>query len=382
MISSIGFKICLFPTKTQEAKMFLIANHCRGIWNELLATAEKDYEENDTRVSLSYLEGVLRVRKSQEEFSWIKDIPGSCSSHVCDDLMSAYTRSFKSGFGLPKFKKKGKSKLSFYQRSDNIIFWEDYRVTITGVGRVKHQKSAEIPINFKFRNPRVSYDGKHWYLSFSVQGNLGEDREVLSEGIGIDIGLKEFGVISNGSVLKNYNNDSELVRLSKKLKTLQRVVSRKYEVNKIGNKFVKTNNILKLEKKIRLLQRHISDIKHNYLHHYSSSLVKTKPEFIAVESLDVKGMKEADSNLSKEIQKVSWYEFVRQLDYKCGYFNIPFVKVDRYFPSTKKCSCCGNIQDIGLKERIYYCTNCGAVIDRDLNASINIRDEGKRLLAS
>lgn len=146
--------------------------------------------------------------------------------------------------------------------------------------------------------------------------------------------------------------------------------------------YVKTNNIIKLEKKIRLLYRKIKNIKLNFTHSYSNILVRTKPSLIAVENLNIKGMKEAKNNFSKSIQKVNWYEFIRQLEYKSNYHCIPFIKVGTRFPSTKLCSHCGNKQEVTIEERTYICKRCGYIIDRDLNAAINIREEGRRILLS
>lgn len=202
----------------------------------------------------------------------------------------------------------------------------------------------------------------------------------MTDGIGIDVGIKEYATSSNNIILHNYNKSPELKRLYNKLEKLQKLVSKKYEINRKGNHYVKTRNISKLEKKIRFLHRHIQNIKLNFTHSYSNTLVRTKPSFIAVENLNIRGMKEASNNLSKSIQKVNWYEFIRQLEYKCNYFCIPFIKVATGFPSTKLCSHCGNKQEVSIEDRTYICNRCGYVIDRDLNASINIREEGRRIL--
>lgn len=380
MIPAIGFKICLFPTKQQEQLFWLFSNHSRGLYNILLEKSITAYKQESISVSFKYLYNYYKEIKILSNYLWLQDIPEACGKQVCKDLVATFQRFFKSNFGYPKFKKKSKCKPSFYQRTDGMYFANKNRVKLTGIGFVKHQK-GDYPLS-GFCNPRVTYDGKHWYLSFSVKGNSSEQISPIADGIGIDVGIKEYATASNNIILHNYNKFPELQRLYSKLVILQQSVSKKYEINRKGNYYVKTNNIIKLEKKIRLLQRHIKYIKLNYTHCYSNILVRTKPSFIAVENLNIKGMKEAKNNFSKSIHKVNWYEFVRQLEYKCNYYCIPFIKVGTRFPSTKLCSHCGNTQKVAIEDRTYVCKKCGYTINRDLNASINIREEGRRILLS
>ena len=380
MVSSIGFKICLFPNKTQEEILFKFVNHTRGLWNLLLAESKNYYNLYKKQVDFNYLYRFYQKQKETDN-KWLKEIPEASAKQVCKDLIEAYKRVWKSGFGFPKFKKKGKCKESFYQRTDKLRFIGKNYVKITGLKSYIKCNRGYLDLPFDdFCNPRVSYDGKHWYLSFSYQGIFYENREVLSPGIGIDAGLKNFITVSNGEVLGNYNNFENIRKLESRIKILQQVVSRKYEINRQGNRYIKTKNITKLEKKIRLLKRKVSNIKLTCLHNYTSYLVRTKPEFIAVETLAVKEMKEADNDLSKEMQKVAWYEFFRQLKYKSDYMEIPMFYIDKYFPSSKRCSLCGNIlSSLKLSDRMYECPVCTNKLDRDLNAALNIELEGRRL---
>ena len=175
--------------------------------------------------------------------------------------------------------------------------------------------------------------------------------------------------------IKNINKTKRVKRLKKRLKRLQRQVSRKYEANKQGNKFVKTNNIIKLEKRIKLLHRKLSNIRNNHIHQATNKIIKLKPYRVVMEDLNVKGMMK-NKHLSKAIQEQGFYEFIRQMKYKCEFNGIQFIQADRYFPSSKLCSCCGKIKhDLKLKDRIYKC-DCGNIIDRDLNASINLSNYG------
>ena len=381
MINAIGFKICLHPNKTQEKKLLLFSSHSRGLYNLLLAEAKRAYEEDGIGVNFKYLYSHFQLLKLRDDSNWLQELPEASAKQVIKDLVNAYKRTFKSGFGFPKFKSKRRSKLSFYQRTDNLYF-KDGKVNLTKIGKVKCQK-GNYPSS-GYCNPRVSYDGKHWYLSFSIQECFYENLTGnSSEGIGIDLGIKNLATLSNGIVIENPNKAiPELLRLDRKYNRLQRQYSRKLEMNKDGNHVNYTKNSEKLRKQLALIQRRIHNIKLNYYHSFTTTLVRTKPEFIALESLDIKSMKGAANSVSKFLQKISLYEIVREINYKGNYYNIPLVYVDRYYKSTQLCSSCGSERVMLLSDRTYRCDICGNVIDRDLNSSINIRNEGYRLLTA
>ena len=185
-------------------------------------------------------------------------------------------------------------------------------------------------------------------------------------------------VCSNGMVFKNINKTNQIKKLEKRLKHLQRKVSKKYESNKKGGRYLKTNNIKDLEKRINKLHRKLKNIRLDYTHKCTSTIVKTKPCRIVMEDLNIKGMIK-NKHLSKAIQQQNLYKFIRQIEYKCEWNNIDFVQVDRFYPSSKMCSNCGNIKkDLKLSDRIYKC-ECGLTIDRDFNASLNLANYGKSL---
>ena len=191
--------------------------------------------------------------------------------------------------------------------------------------------------------------------------------------IGIDLGIKELATVSNfEKPFKNINKSQKVRKLKKRLKRYQKQVSKKYQINKQGNKFVKTNNILKLELKIRLIHEKIKNIRLNHNHQVTNLIVKTKPSRIVMEDLNVHGMMK-NKHLSKAIQEQGFYQFITFIKYKCENYKIDFVQADRFYPSSKMCSCCGNIKkDLKLSDRIYHCNNCGMTLDRDYNASINL----------
>ncbi|MDM1018554.1 RNA-guided endonuclease InsQ/TnpB family protein, partial [Clostridium perfringens] len=230
--------------------------------------------------------------------------------------------------------------------------------------------NEQLPIGVKYSNPRISYDNKYWYISVGIeQEQIKEDLTDVS--LGIDLGLKDLAICSDGTVFKNINKSNVVSKIEKRLKRLQKQVSRKYEKNKKGKEYVKTKNIIKLEKNIQQIHRRLANIRNNYLHKTTISIVKTKPYRVVIEDLNVKGMMK-NKHLSDSIRKQGFYEFKRQLEYKCKFRGIKLVVADRFYPSSKTCSQCGEIKkDLKLKDRVYNCS-CGLSIDRDLNASINL----------
>ena len=242
-------------------------------------------------------------------------------------------------------------------------------VLIEKVGWVK--VAEQIPMDVKYTNPRVSFDGKYWYIAVGIEKKQ-PVVELTNESIGIDVGIKDLAVCSNGMTFKNINKTKLVKNLEKRLRRLQRKISKKYEMNKEGRKFVKTSNIIKLEKQIRLIHRRLSNIRNNHLHQATTKIVKTKPSKVVMETLNIKGMMK-NRHLSKAIAQQGLYEFKRQLDYKCQLYGIEFVEADKWYPSSKTCSECGHVKTrLSLSERTYICEDCGVVIDRDYNASINL----------
>ena len=233
-----------------------------------------------------------------------------------------------------------------------------------------------LPIDTKYINPRISYDNKYWYISVGIEQEEIQE-ELTNISLGIDLGVKELAVCSDGTVFKNINKTYAIRKIEKRLKGLQKQVSRKYEMNKIKKggedrcQFIKTNNIIKLEKQIQQMHRKLANIRKNYLHQTTTSIVKTKPYRVVIEDLAVSNMMK-NKHLSDAIRKQCFYEFKRQLEYKCKFIGIKLVIADRFYPSSKTCSQCGEIKkDLKLKDRVYKCS-CGLSIDRDLNASINL----------
>ena len=237
---------------------------------------------------------------------------------------------------------------------------------------MKLAEKNKIPVNAKYSNPRVTFDGLNWWISVGIECSESTESP-LNEGIGIDIGIKDLAICSDKRTYKNINKTEKVKKLKKKKRRLQRKISRKYNKNRKEVRYCKTKNILKSEKQLLKINHRLTNIRHNYLHQVTSEIISRKPKFIVLEDLNVKGMMK-NRHLAKSVQEQCFYEFYRQIQYKCNWNNIEFITADRYYPSSKMCSCCGNIKkDLKLKDRTYICAECGNIIDRDYQASVNLK---------
>ena len=370
MIKSI--KIRLLPTKEQEMLMFQSVGVARFAYNWGLSKWEEMYKEGLKPSKAMVRKEFNNSIKKNDDFKWLYNVSGQITSQAFVDLEAAYKNFFNGLAQRPKFKNKKKSKKSFYVRYDAIKF-NNNRVNIEKIGKVKYSSNYKIPKLDKYTNPRCHFDGKYWYLTFGFEH--GESQASLNEdlSIGIDLGISYLGVVNHlDKPIKNINKSKEVRRLKKKLKRLQRQVSRKYEMNKKGSKFVKTNNIIKLEKQIKLVHRRLNNIRNNHIHQATNKIIKLNPYRVVMEGLNVSGMMK-NKHLAEKIAEQKFYEFKRQMKYKCQFNKIEFALADRWYPSSKSCCHCGSIKkDLKLSDRTYTCNVCGLVIDRDKNASINL----------
>ena len=351
--------------------MFQSAGTARWAYNWVLAKQEENYKLGNKFVQDGILRKELTQLKKTEELSWLSSISVDVPKQAIKDACNAYKRFFKKQAKFPKFKSRKKSKPSFYNDSVSIGVTNSY-VKLSKIGRVKLSEKSRIPYGeVTYYNPRVTFDGIHWYLSVGVETTVFQ-QEATGESLGIDLGIKDLAIVSNGTVYGNINKTPKVKKLKKQLRRMQRQVSRKYEMNKDGDKFVKTKNISKLETKIKKQYIKLTNIRTDYRQKVTTEIVRTKPSRIVVEDLNVKGMMK-NKHLSKAIAEQGFFAFTETLRYKCEAQGIEFVKADRWYPSSKTCSECGNIKkDLKLKDRIYNCECCGKSIDRDLNASINL----------
>ena len=387
-----GYKVRLIPTKEQEKLMLKSIGCSRFAYNWGINKAQ-EYKSNNKKYSMGDIRKEFTQLKRQEEFKWLNEVSNTTMVESLRNLDKAYKNYFnkckkipyekrvfmKNGKLIkkyyPKFKSKKKSKQSFYVRCDNLYFLENGTCNIEKIGKVKFTTNYKLSIGrnvCKFTNSYCSYDGKYWYLGFGMeiddnQVNLNKDLK-----IGIDLGIKDLAICSNGMVFKNINKSLKVRKLKKKLKRLQRKVSRKYEMNKQGDKYIKTNNIIKLEKHIKLIHRKLSNIRDNHMYQSINTILKERPHRVGMEDLNVEGMIK-NKHMAKSIAEQRFYKFISTMKYKCEWNGIEFAQADRWFPSSKTCSNCGHIKkDLKLSVRTYICPNCGLVIDRDLNASINL----------
>ncbi len=370
MIKSI--KIRLSPTKEQEELMFQSVGIARFAYNWGLSKWEEMYKEGIKPSKAKIRKEFNNSIRKNDDFKWLYNVSGQITAQAFADLEDAYKNFFDGLAQRPKFKNKKKSKKSFYVRYDAIKF-SNNRVNIEKIGKVKYSSNYKIPKLDKYTNPRCHFDGKYWYLTFGFEH--GESQASLNEdlSIGIDLGISHLAIVNHlDKPIKNINKSKEVRRLKKKLKRLQRQVSRKYEMNKKGSKFVKTNNIIKLERQIKLVHRRLNNIRNNHIHQATSKIIKLNPYRVVMEDLNVSGMMK-NKHLAEKIAEQKFYEFKRQMKYKCEFNKIEFFEADRWYPSSKACSCCKNIKkDLKLSDRTYICNECGLVIDRDKNASINL----------
>ena len=368
-----SYKIRLFPNQKQEQLLWKHVNTSRFVWNFGLSYQEELYKNNKKHLSGYDLRKVFINLKQQDEYMWLKEVSAHTVFNVCLDLDDAYKRFFKKISGKPKFKKKYKCKNSFPVRQDNF-YLNNNCATIEKIGKIKYQTNYDLPQGrnvCKFTNPRIIYENNKWILVFGMEYN--NQVQILTDNLmGIDLGIKELAIISCGNEFKsfkNINKTKKIKKLKKQLKHAQRKVSKKYYTNKSWNK---SNNILKAEIRVKQLYNKLSNIRKNYIHQITRELINMLPKRIVMEDLNVKGMMK-NRHLSKAIQEQCFYEFRRQMQYKCEEYGIEFILADRFYPSSKLCSDCGfKKKNLKLSDRIYKCDNCGLTIDRDKNASINL----------
>lgn len=388
MIKTI--RVMLVPNNKQKTKLFRYASTFRFAYNWTLGREKENYENGGRFISDGDLRKEFTQLKKTEEYSWLNEISNNVTKQAIKDACNAYKRFFKGYSKFPKFKSRKHSTPSFFQ--DNVkIQFTDTHVKVEGfavskkknkqkLNWIKLAECGRIPTeNVKYTNPRIKYDGLNWYITVGVEY---EEYTCLptNEAIGIDLGIKDLAICSDGNTYKNINKTQKIKKLEKRKRRLQRSISRSYEKNKKGESYCKTDNVIKKEKKLLRLNRRLTNIRHDHLHKTTSEIIKRKPSFICIEDLNISGMMK-NKHLSKVVQQQGFYEFRRQIEYKSAWNTIPVIIADRFFPSSKLCSCCGNIKkDLKLSDRIYKC-ECGNVIDRDYQAALNLKKYGENIVS-
>lgn len=384
-----AIRIKLTPTPEQEVLFWKSAGTARWAYNFYLSEKERIYQEylaNGMSGQKDITGGEVRkyinnvLKKTTHR--WLSEVGSNVMKQGVRDAEAAFQRYFQGLSGKPCFKSRRRSKISFYVNYESLKRMQGgFHGEKLGFVRTS-QPLPKIAKNQRYSNPRISFDGKYWYLSIGYEAKDISKPELSGETIGIDLGVKDLAILSDGKVYSNINKTREVRRLKKKLRREQRKASRRilqniksYDKNRrpIWKRPLKEcRNIERQNRKIRLLHRRINNIRTNYMHQTTTAIVKTKPSRIVMETLNVRGMMK-NRYLSEAIAAQKLYEFKRQMQYKCEALGIELIEADRFYPSSKTCSHCGYIKrDLKLKDRIYRCPECGLVIDRDLNAAINL----------
>ena len=374
-----SFKTEINPTQEQKSRINRTIGTCRYVYNFYIAYNKELHDRGEkfmTGKSFSvWLNNEYTPNHSDK--AWIKDVYSKAVKKSIEDGCTAFTRFFKHQSAFPNFKKKGRSdvKMYFVKNNPKDCACERHRIKIPTLGWVRLKEKGYIPAakdGWKIKSGTVSVKADRYYVS--VLAEIPDTRTVnnSNDGIGIDLGLKDFAILSNGKTYKNINKSARLKKLEKQLRREQKSLSRKYENLKKGE-VTQRANIQKQKLKVQKLHHKTDNIRTDYINKIIAEIVKTKPSFITIEDLNVSGMMK-NRHLSKAVASQKFYEFRTRLKAKCNDNGIELRVADRFYPSSKLCHCCGQIKkDLKISDRIYRCA-CGYVEDRDFNASLNLRD--------
>lgn len=374
-----SYKTEINPTPEQAGKINCTIGVCRFIYNFYLAHNRELYDSGQPFMTgkdfskwfnNSYL-------PDHPEKAWIKEVSSKSVKHSIEDGCTAFKRFFEHKSKYPRFKKKGVTdpKMYFVRNNPGDCLCERHRIKIPTLGWVRLKEKGYIPVTksgFRIRSGTVSRKAGRYYVSVLIDMPEPEKEELLPEGIGIDLGIKDFAVCSDGRKYKNINKTQRIKKLEKQMRRAQRSLSRRYENLKEGGA-AQRKNIQKQKLKVQRLHQRIGNIRTDYINKTIAETVKAKPSYIAIEDLNVKGLMK-NRHLAKAIAGQKFYEFRTKLTGKCRNAGIEVRVADRFYPSSKRCHCCGKIKhDLKLSDRIFRC-ECGYIRDRDFNASLNLRD--------
>ena len=380
-----AYKIELNPSEEQKIKIHQTIGVARFVYNFYIAHNKEVYEKEGKFVSGMDFSKWLNNEyiPSNQEMKWIKEVSSKARKQAVMNADQAFRDFFKKRKGFPKFKKKKDQDVKAYFPKNNKTDWtlERHRVKIPTLGWVRLKEFGYIPTNSIVKSGTVSQKANRYYVSILVEEKDVEVLKPTNEGIGIDLGIKDFAVCSDGTIFKNINKTSTVKKVEKKLKREQRKLSRKYESLKMRNKNIEEGratqrNIQKQVVKVQKLHQRLANIRTDDINKTISLIIRQKPSYKTIEDLAVSNMMK-NKHLSKAIANQKFFEFRKKLTTKCKQNKIELRVVDRFYPSSKTCSCCGKIKkDLKLKDRVYKC-DCGLMIDRDFNASINLKNAKK-----
>ena len=389
-----AFKTEIAPTEAQKQKIIRSIGIARFLYNQYIAYNRKLYR--------MYTRGLLDSKqkhfmtafdfdkyvnhKLKIEMPWIGECGAKARKKVLVNAEQAFRRFFAGVSGFPNFKKKANQDVKLYFSRNNKGDWKIWRhkLMIPTLKQVRLKEFGYLPVGLAATNGTVSYVAGRFYVSVVVdideKSKYNKDLEsccaVQTEGIGIDLGIKDLSVVSDGRVFNNINKSSKVKGLEKRLRREQRRLSRKYEFKKKkgGISATASANIDKQKLKVQKLHQHIAKIREDYENKAVHEIVKQKPRFITMEDLNVKGMMK-NRHLAKAIAAQRFNSLSAKLKRKAEIIGIEFREVDRFYSSSKTCHACGHIHNsLKLKDRVYICPACGYREDRDFNASLNLRD--------
>ena len=374
-----SFKTEINPTEEQKVKIRKTIGTCRYIYNFYLAHNKELHDNGEKFMSGKSFSVWLNneyLPKNPDKL-WIKEVSSKSVKRSIENGCVAFTRFFKHQSAFPNFKKKGKSdvKMYFVKNNPKDCRCERHRINIPSLGWVRIKEKGYIPTTkdgYVIKSGTVSIKAGRYYVSVLVEIPDMLIDSSNNDGIGIDLGLKNFAIVSNGKTYKNINKSARLKKLEKQLRREQKCLSRKYEYLKKGESTQRAN-IQKQKLKVQKLYHRRDNIHTDYINKIIAEIVKTKPSYITIEDLNISGMMK-NKHLSKAVASQKFYEFRIKLQAKCNENGIELRVVDRWYPSSKTCHCCGAIKkDLKLSDRIFKC-DCGYTEDRDFNAALNLRD--------
>ena len=374
-----SFKTEINPTEEQKVKIRKTIGTCRYIYNFYLAHNKELHDNGEKFMSGKSFSVWLNNEylPTNPDKLWIKEVSSKSVKRSIENGCVAFTRFFKHQSAFPTFKKKAKSdvKMYFVKNNPKDCRCERHRINIPSLGWVRIKEKGYLPTTkdgYVIKSGHVSIRTDRYYVSVLIEIPNNKIVDNFNEGIGIDLGLKDFAIVSNGKTYKNINKSARLKKLEKQLIREQRSLSRKYEYLKKGESTQRAN-IQKQKLKVQKFHHRLDNIRTDYINKTIAEIVKTKPSYITIEDLNVSGMMK-NRHLSKAVASQKFYEFRSKLKAKCDENSIELRIVDRFYPSSKLCHCCGSIKkDLKLSDRIYKC-DCGYVEDRDFNAALNLRD--------
>ena len=374
-----SFKTEINPTEEQKVKIRKTIGTCRYIYNFYLAHNKELHDNGEKFMSGKSFSVWLNNEylPQNPDKLWIKEVSSKSVKRSIENGCVAFTRFFKHQSAFPNFKKKGKSevKMYFVKNNPKDCRCERHRINIPSLGWVRIKEKGYVPTTkdgYVIKSGHVSIKADRYYVSVLIEIPNNKIANNSNEGIGIDLGIKDFAIVSNGKTYKNINKSAKLKKLEKQLIREQRSLSRTYENIKKGESTQRAN-IQKQKRVVQKLHHKIDNIRTDYINKTIAEIVKTKPSYITIEDLNVSGMMK-NRHLSKAVASQKFYEFRTKLQAKCKESGIELRVVDRWYPSSKTCHCCGTIRkDLKLSDRIFQC-DCGYIEDRDFNAALNPRD--------